>query len=80
MSRGAGRAVCDHLGPYEIAVAADHCVSAAVLARFVRIQRRMNAPEHHERPALASGAADFVAAVGVGRVDPDADNVAVLNL
>jgi hypothetical protein len=54
-------------------------MGGAVLAGLLGIQRRMNAAKNDERATLTCRTADFVAAMGVGGVDADADDVAALD-
>ena len=74
--RVARHAVGHDLLPDEVAVAADDRVRRAVLARFVRKQRGVNAAVHDPGAALPGDPSDLVAAQGVARVDADADDVA----
>ena len=66
----------EHRRPDQIAVALDDRVRRAMLARFVGIERRVDAAEHDRRAALAREAAEVIPAQRVRRVDADADHVA----
>ena len=66
----------DDLRPDQVAVALDDRVRLAVLVRFVRKQRGVNAAEDDPRAALAREPADFVAAQRIAGVNADADDVA----
>src|SRR4029079_11874151 len=61
--------------PDQIAITLDDRVRLALLARLVRIQRRVNATVHDPGAAFAHRPAHFVAAQRIARVDPDADDV-----
>jgi hypothetical protein len=72
----AGLAVREHLGPDDVAIAANDRVRPAFLPRLVREQRRVDAAVDDERSGGPRLAPDFVAAQGVAGVDADADDVA----
>ena len=74
--RVAGRAVGDHRAPQEVAVALDDGVRLTVFARLVGEQRRMYAAVDDIGAARPRLAANLVAAVGVGGMNADANDVA----
>jgi hypothetical protein len=72
-------AVVEDRWPDEIAIAGDHGVSAAMLAHFVREQRRVNAAEHHICSSCARCLTDPISAQRIPCMDADADHVARLH-
>ena len=73
-------ALLQHGGPRRIPVATDDGVRSAQLVGLVRVERRVNTAVDNERPLLACELANLVAAQGIGRVNPDSDHVARLDL
>ena len=72
--------ISQHLRPDDVAIALDDRVRGAVLARFVRVERGVNAAEDDRRATLAREAADLIAAQRVRGVDADADDIARFDL
>ena len=66
--------------PDHVAVAANDGVRAAELVRLVGVQGGVDATEHDLRPSRARRRPDLVAAKRVAGVNPDADDVAGLDL
>ena len=63
-----------------IAIALDNGVRRAELDRFFRKERRVNAAEDDPCTTGARQAAHFQSAMGISRMDTDADYVTLLNL
>ena len=63
-----------------VTVSLDHAVRAAEIERLFREQGGVDTAKDHPGTAFARFRADLVSAKHVGRVDADADDVALLNL
>ena len=77
--RSTGGAVAENPIPDDVAVTLNDYMCAAMLKRFLRIERGMDSSEHNPSAALACRATDFVSSQGVAGVNANADYVAGLN-
>ena len=76
--RPAGGAVLDRLAPRDVAVTLHHGMRTAQLVGLFRIQGGVAAAVHHPGAALAGTLPEPVADQSVARVEPDADDITLL--
>ena len=70
-------AVLDDLRPDAVAIARHYGMRAAAFQGLLRIQRCVDAAEHHVRSPFTRRSTDLVAAQRIARVNSDSDNVTV---
>src|SRR4030095_6924856 len=77
--RSQTRAIQQYLCPDDVSVPSDNRVRATKFMRFVWIEGRVNAAEHHAGASFARHFSNLVAPERIRRVDADADDIATLD-
>jgi hypothetical protein len=63
------------LAPSYVAVSTNHAVRRTSIESFLRVQRRVDAPEDHERAPLFYQTPDRIPPKSIPRMNADADDI-----